>query len=206
MGISPLLKGLLLGFSIAAPVGPIGVLCIRRTLSNGRISGLVSGLGAASADAFYGFVAGFGLTAISGFLIDQKFWLALFGGIYLCYLGFRTFQAKPSSMEVQAENQSLWGSYLSTFGLTLTNPATILSFVALFAGLGLVSSESSYFAALLLVLGVFLGSAAWWLTLSGGVSFLRDKFNSRTMVWINRIAGVVLLGYGIAAIFSSIQT
>lgn len=197
------LKGLLLGFSIAAPVGPIGVLCIRRTLSEGRLSGLVSGLGAATADGFYGFVAGFGLTIISDFLIKQQWRLALLGGIYLCYLGLKVFLSKPSEISIETESNGLWRSYISTLFLTLTNPATILSFIAIFAGLGLVSSEASYFSAILMVSGVFLGSAAWWLTLSTLVNLFRDKFTAQTLTWVNRIAGIILLGYGIAALIST---
>ncbi len=197
-------KGLVLGFSIAAPVGPIGVLCIRRTLNEGRTSGLVSGLGAATADGFYGLVAGFGLTFISDLLIEQRNWLAFIGGIYLCYLGIKTSKSKPMEMNLEVENSGLWGAYLSTVFLTLTNPVTILSFVAIFAGLGLVSNHSSagYASAISLVSGVFLGSAAWWLTLSGVVSLLRDKFNTHALVWVNRMAGVILVGYGVVALFS----
>src|SRR5512147_916819 len=129
------LQGLILGFSIAAPVGPIGVLCIRRTLADGRMSGLVSGLGAATADAIYGSVAAFGLTFISGFLIDQKLWLGLLGGAFLCYLGLRTFLSQPAQQVALAQGQGLVGAYGSTFFLTLTNPMTILSFMAMFAGI-----------------------------------------------------------------------
>jgi threonine/homoserine/homoserine lactone efflux protein len=201
MELNVFLKGLLLGFSIAAPVGPIGVLCIRRTLTEGRLSGLVSGMGAASADAFYGFVAGFGLTLISDLLVKQQKWLTLFGGVYLCILGFTTLRPKPGALEVEVENKGLWSAYLSTLVLTLTNPVTILSFVAIFAGLGLASNDGSYKDAILLVCGVFSGSAAWWLTLSGVVNLLREKFNPQAMRWVNRLAGIILLGYGIAALF-----
>lgn len=198
-------KGLVLGFSIAAPVGPIGVLCIRRTLSEGRTSGLVSGLGAATADGFYGLVAGFGLTMISDLLIEQKNWLAFVGGVYLCYLGIRTFWSEPAKMSAQVENKGLWGTYISTFFLTLTNPVTILSFVAIFAGLGLVSNDgdAGYASAISLVSGVILGSGAWWLTLSGVVSLLREKFNAKTLAWVNRAAGVILAGYGVLALIST---
>ena len=205
MEITFFIKGLLLGFSIAAPVGPIGVLCIRRTLIEGRISGFVSGLGAATADGFYGLVAGFGLTIISDLLIEQKSWLALIGGLYLCYQGIRTFQARPGEVSTQNERKGLGSAYLSTFFLTLTNPVTILSFMAIFAGLGLVSSASSYASAISLVVGVFLGSGLWWLTLSGGVSLLRERFNSQTLVWVNRIAGVILSVYGILALIAALK-
>jgi threonine/homoserine/homoserine lactone efflux protein len=149
-------KGLIIGFSIAAPVGPIGILCIRRTLTAGRISGLVTGIGAASADALYGCIAAFGLTFVSNFLIHQLSWLRLFGGIFLCYLGVKTFFSQPSQSTAQAGHLSLINAYTSTFFLTLTNPLTILSFAAIFAGLGLANVQSSYSSAATTVLGVFL--------------------------------------------------
>lgn len=135
--LSIFFRGLIIGFSIAAPVGPIGVLCIRRTLAEGRLAGFLSGIGAASADMFYGAVATFGLTA---------------------------------------------GAYITTFFLTITNPLTILSFIAIFAGLRLGETDGNYFSATIMVLGVFTGSAAWWLTLSSGVSLLREKFTPALLV------------------------
>lgn len=193
-------RGLLIGFSIAAPVGPIGVLCIRRTLADGRVSGLMSGLGAATADALYGCVAGFGLTFISGVLIDQQTWLRLFGGLFLCYLGIRTLLSMPAEQEAKVRGTGLFGSYASTFLLTVTNPMTILSFAAIFAGLGLANTGGNYASALILVLGVFLGSASWWLLLSGGVGLFRDKFNARAMLWVNRISGIVITVFGLVAL------
>ena len=169
MDYSLFLRGLVIGFSIAAPVGPIGVLCIRRTLANGRAAGLATGLGAATADGMYGCVAGFGLTFISSVLIDQQLWLRLFGGLFLCYLGIKTLLSRPAEQEAKAGGTGLLGSYASTFLLTVTNPMTILSFAAIFAGLGLANTSGSYASAVILVLGVFLGSATWWLLLSGGV-------------------------------------
>jgi len=137
MGLATLLRGLVIGFSIAAPVGPIGVLCIRRTLADGRATGLAVGLGAAAADAVYGAIAGFGLTAVSSLLVRQQGILRLVGGLFLCYLGVRTFLARPADRAARAGGAGLVGAFTSTFGLTLTNPATILSFVAVFAGLGI---------------------------------------------------------------------
>lgn len=195
-----LIRGLLIGFSIAAPVGPIGVLCIRRTLANGWASGLLSGLGAASADAVYGCVAGFGLTFVSGFLLGQQQWLRLLGGLFLCYLGVRTLLRQPASRPAEASGSGLLGAYLSTFVLTLTNPITILSFVAIFAGLGVAGMGQDYGAAAILVLGVFCGSASWWLLLSGGVGLLRARVHARTMLWINRLSGLIILGFGLAAL------
>lgn len=199
------LAGIVIGFSIAAPVGPIGVLCIRRTLADGRLHGLVSGLGAASADAIYGSIAGFGLTAISGFLIAQGDWLRLIGGAFLVYLGMRTFATEPSERPARAAGRGLAGAYASTFALTLTNPVTILSFAAVFAGLGLAGRNASYGAAIALVAGVFAGSAAWWLLLSGGVSLFRAAFTPRRMRWINRLSGAVLIGFGLLALGSGLS-
>lgn len=205
MDIHFLLKGLIIGFSIAAPVGPIGVLCIRRTLANGRAAGLLSGLGAATADALYGCVAGFGLTLISSFLVNQQSWIRLIGGTFLCYLGVKTLLTKPAQEPAVVKNKGLPGAYASTFFLTLTNPMTILSFAAIFAGLGLASVKNSLSSSGILVLGVFCGSAAWWLLLSGVVGFFREKFGFKAMQWVNRISGLILLGFGMYALVSLIK-
>lgn len=198
------LRGLLIGFSIAAPVGPIGVLCIRRTLAEGRAYGFVSGLGAASADATYGLIAGFGLTFISTFLVSQGFWLRLIGGLFLLYLGVRTFLSEPRAAAGEDERGrlALPGAFTSTFALTLTNPATILSFAIVFAGLGLASGNSDYLAAILLVFGVFAGSAAWWLLLSGGVGLIRGKFDLKALRWVNRISGILIVAFGSVSLIS----
>lgn len=198
-------KGILLGFAIAAPVGPIGVLCIRRTLAMGRKAGFLSGLGAASADMFYGFLAAFGLTAVTDFLVSIQGILGLIGGFYLVYLGVRTIKS-PIDLQIDQNNeaaQRVGELYLSTFFLTLTNPVTILSFLAIFAGMGLAqTSVGNYADAGLLVLGVFLGSAGWWLLLSAGVGLLRERMKSRWLIWVNRLAGIVLVGFGLIAIFT----
>ncbi len=201
MDVMVFLRGLVIGFSIAAPVGPIGVLCIRRTLADGRVYGLVSGLGAASADAVYGTIAGFGLTVVSGFLVDQQTALRLVGGTFLIYLGLRTFYAQPADRAAEVEKgRGLPGAYLSTLALTLTNPVTILSFAAIFAGAGIADAGRHAGDALTLVAGVFGGSAAWWLLLSGGVSLVRTAFTPARLRWINRLSGVVLFGFGLAAL------
>lgn len=202
MTILFLVRGLLIGLSIAAPVGPIGVLCIRRTLAAGRLTGFVSGLGAATADAFYGSVAGFGLTAISSLLIEQRFWLRLLGGLFLCYLGIRTLLARPAEQAASASSTSLAGAYASTLALTITNPTTILSFVAIFAGLGIASTGGNYLASGVLVLGVFLGSACWWFLLSSGISLFRAKVGTRQLRWVNRLSGGIILAFGVLALLS----
>jgi threonine/homoserine/homoserine lactone efflux protein len=173
------------------------VLCIRRTLVEGRLSGLISGLGAATADAIYGAIAGFGLTLISNFLVDQQTWLRLIGGLFLIYLGLKTFLRKPKDLVLSDQKKKLTYVYGSTLFLTLTNPMTIISFVAVFTGLGLASESGNYLSASILVLGVFIGSALWWLLLSYGVGIFREKFNLAGLKWVNRISGVIILSFGL---------
>ncbi len=202
MEIGLFFQGLLIGFSIAAPVGAIGILCINRTLQQGRWIGFVSGLGAATADGLYGCVAGFGLTWVSQFLIDQQVWLRLVGGLFLCYLGWRAARAQPAPATATVARLASWQAYGSTLMLTLTNPATILSFVAIFAGLGLASTGASYGAAALLVSGVFSGSAAWWLLLSVGVGLLGQRWNLARSRWLNYASGAIIGGFGVLALGS----
>jgi threonine/homoserine/homoserine lactone efflux protein len=203
------LKSLIIGSSIAAPVGPIGVLCIRRTLAHGRISGFVSGLGAATADAIYGSIAAFGLTFISMLLINQGIWLRLVGGIFLLILGFKTFFSNPENNPTQNNNlqpgNSLISDYVTTLFLTLTNPLTIISFAAIFTGLGLnLDVSRSFLDALLMVIGIFLGSCTWWFILSGFTGYFRKKMNTATMVWINRLSGMIISGFGIISLVTLI--
>ena len=203
MDLGLFIRGLIIGFSIAAPVGPIGILCIRRTLAEGRASGFLSGLGAATADALYGCVAGFGLTVISGFLVDQRFYIQLIGGIFLLALGIKTLRSAPAERAAAASGTGLAASYASTLLLTLTNPMTILSFAGIFAALGVADTGGDLSAAALLVLGVFIGSAAWWLLLSGGVGLMREKLSSGVLRWTNRLSGGILVAFGIIAVWQA---
>lgn len=193
------LRGLLIGISIAAPVGPIGALCIRRTLSDGRLTGFLSGMGAATADMVYGAIAAFGLTVVTNLLVDNSIWLRIIGGCFLLYLGVKTFLEKPADHAAQASQSGYFSAYLSTFFLTITNPMTILSFAAIFAGTMLAQKTGS---PLILVAGVFSGSAAWWLTLSLGVGLMRDRLTSVHMAWINRISGAIIVTFGLVALLT----
>jgi len=197
-------RGLALGFSIAAPVGPIGILCIQRTLNQGQLHGFVSGLGAATADAVYGSMAAFGLTAVTGYLVAQSDWLRIAGTVFLSYLGVKAFLT-PSAAFSQVTPAGGWSSaYASTFVLTLTNPMTILAFAAIFAGLGLAETAQSYASAGLLVLGVFTGSALWWLLLSSGATLFRRKLDAQRLTWINRGAGVVIVTFSLLILFDGL--
>jgi len=192
------IKGLIIGFAIAAPVGPIGVLCIQRSLHDGFKIGLMTGLGAAFADGTYGMIAGFGLTALSSFLIGNSTWIRLFGGLFLLYLGIKLFFTSPQEKSAGHPDRSPWHAFGTTFLLTLTNPVTILSFIAIFAGLGLAQTSYDYMHAIILVLGITIGSAVWWLLLSGGVAFiLHHRLSPTVMRNINRFSGLIIFIFGI---------
>jgi len=199
MQLDLFLKGAAIGLSIAAPVGPIGVLCIRRSIRDGPISGFVAGLGAATADAAYGCVAGFSLTTVSGFLIRYEHPLRLLGGAFLVYLGFRTLYTKSGEGRELSGGNRLLAVYATTLALTLANPATILSFVMVFAAVGFSGSTGSG-AAATLVAGVFLGSALWWLSLCFGVGFFRARVSPGGIRIVNYVSGSVLLAFGVYAL------
>ncbi|SMC35012.1 LysE family translocator [Sporomusa malonica] len=195
------IKGIVLGFSIAAPVGPIGVLCIRRTLSNGMLSGFLSGLGTATADALYGCIAAFGLTVISTFLVDNQSYFRLIGGLFLLYLGYTTFRSNPPELAAaDGSGKGFLGDYVSALFLTLTNPMTIISFAAIFAGLGVGQTAGNYMLAGLLVFGVFVGSMLWWLILSRMVIVLRSRFDQKRLKWVNQFSGIIIAAFGIMSL------
>lgn len=189
------LKGLAFGFILAATVGPMWILCFRRAIAYGPIAGLASGMGIAVADAIYGTIAAFGLTAASAFLLEQALWIGLAGSAFLLWLGTRTLLAPAQALEgAGGERLPVGAAFVSTLGLTLANPPTILAFAAVFAGLGLAAS-ADYASAALVVLGVFLGSASWWVALPLAASRLRRRIGPRTLRGINVVSGVSILGF-----------
>jgi threonine/homoserine/homoserine lactone efflux protein len=203
MAFTDFLKGIFIGFAMAVPIGPIGIMCIRKTLTEGRLRGLIIGLGAATADLLYGCVAAFGLTMISNTLISQRIWIRLAGGALLLFLGIRTFRAHPINPDSPINSSGILRSYLTTVFLTLTNPLTIFAFIAVFAALGL-GNGLSYFSATSLVTGVFIGSCLWFLLLSSGVTLFKKKLDLVGLKWVNRIAGALIIISGIIAIASLI--
>jgi threonine/homoserine/homoserine lactone efflux protein len=212
-------QGLALGVAIAAPVGPIALLCIRRTLDQGRLIGLATGFGAATADGLYGIVAAFGLTALSNGLVNHTRLLQLLGGLFLCYLGLTTCLVNPKLANTSsyappsshAPPLLPWldalSAYSSTLALTLTNPATIFSFIALFAGLGI--TQTQLISSVTLVFGVFTGSMGWWLVLVSGVIFLRNRLTPQRLARLNQVSskvfGLLILGFGLAALVLSLR-
>jgi threonine/homoserine/homoserine lactone efflux protein len=192
-----LVKGAGIGFAVAAPVGPIGMLCIRTTLERGRVAGFAAGLGAAVADAIYGMIGVLGVTAISGVIEAQRFWLELGGGVFVIAFGIHLGLTKPNVQNGTDEIPvSLWADFVKTLVLTLANPSTILTFMAIFAGVpGAAASELA--AVPVIVLGVLLGSAAWWLFLSQGVGVIRHKISEQALTWMNWAAGALLVAFGV---------
>ena len=194
------ITGAVVGFCVAAPVGPIGALTIRRTLAQGRTTGFVTGLGAATADAAYGAIAAFGLTFVTGLLVAMQGWLRGAGGLFLIFLGIATFRATPAPPNQEQRATGLLSAYATTMLLTLSNPTTILSFLGIFAALGLRDATSSYASASIFVLGVFLGSTLWWLILSSGVGLLRSRITDGGLHWVNKVSGILVAAFGMYAL------
>ena len=197
MEVDFFVRGSVIGFSIAAPVGPIGILCVQRTLNQGTLYGFVSGLGAATADGCYGLIAAFSLTAALSILSEIRIWFSLIGGLYLVFLGIKAFRTVPESKHNSSKYSGLVSSYISTYFLTLTNPMTVLSFAAIFAGFGLGKTGGNYTDAGVLVAGVFIGSAIWWFVLSGVTGLIRQRFTPLHIRWVNRISGCIITGFGL---------
>jgi threonine/homoserine/homoserine lactone efflux protein len=197
------LKGVGVGLVIAVPVGPVGVLCVRRTIFEGRLFGFMSGLGAASADTVFGIIAGFGLTVISDWLLGWLDWLRAAGGLFLLWIGIAALRknvvatARPSRSA-----HDLLGAYLTTFALTLSNPVTILAFLGVFAALGFSGHAATLARAAMLVAGVLAGSLAWWAGLSLGTGLFRERFTERHLVWLNRGSGAILTLSGVLLLMS----
>ncbi|HWI25839.1 MAG TPA: LysE family transporter [Stellaceae bacterium] len=186
-----LFKGMAVGIVIALPVGPVGLLCVRRTLFEGAIFGFVSGLGAAVADTVFGIIAGFGLTIVRDFLLGYQDWFGAGGGVFLLYVGIRALLRGGEAEPEPVEDEALFAAFASTFALTITNPITILAFAAIFAKVG-VSEHAGYLDTGMLVAGVFGGSLLWWLALSFGIAGLRRVTGRINLIWLNRVSGSIL--------------
>lgn len=193
-----LVKGIVVGVVIAVPVGPVGILCLRKTIFEGRLAGLVSGLGAATADAFFGAVAAFGLTFVSDWLFGYEGLLRAAGGCYLLYAGGRALLAPPRGAIEKSDPETLFRDFASTFALTVTNPITILVFLGVFGVLGLSGARATLLRAVVLVAGVWTGSLLWWLGLSLGIGAFRRSIGQHHLAWISRGSGALLLICGAA--------
>jgi threonine/homoserine/homoserine lactone efflux protein len=203
MLIAFFLKGILVGIVIAVPVGPVGVLCVRRTIFQGRLLGFVSGLGAASADTVFGIIAGFGLNVVQDWLFKYQDWLRAGGGLFLVWIGISALRRRTvRPAETTRSGEDLVGAYLSTFVLTISNPITILAFLGVFAAVGFSGGQATLENAAMMIAGVLTGSLLWWLGLSLVAGFFRDRLTDEHLTWINRGSGVILTLSGIALLIS----
>ena len=204
MDVTLLSKGFIVGFIMAVPIGPVGLLCTQRTLSHGRMHGLISGLGAATSDVIYASIAAFGLTMVSNFLIAQSMWFRLFGGAFLFLLGIRIFLARPAKTGSFVEKLRHFSNYTSTLLITLSNPMSILVSAGMFAGLGLVKVGTDWTKAIQVVAGVFFGSMFWWIALSAFVGIFHKKAGNETMILLARIFGTIIASLGIIVIIVAV--
>jgi threonine/homoserine/homoserine lactone efflux protein len=198
------IRGLILGFTIAAAVGPITLLVIRRTIDHGGTYGFASGLGVATADATYGGIAAFGLTALTGVLVANHALLGLVGGAVIVVMGIRTVRSHPSGAPTDAERPGLPGAFASIYALTMANPLTIVLYVGVFAGIGFVVG-ASFIDAALLTLAVWLGSTLWWIVLCSIVAWARGRVSSTALLWVNRVSGAALVVFGVVAVIAAVR-
>lgn len=202
MSIFLFVQGVLMGLVVAVPVGPLGLLCISRALGLGPTYGLFSGLGVATADALAAGIAALGITLISGFLSEHQMILRLVGGAFLCYLGWKIYLTEPIAQVPIKDFNGLVGAYATTLLLTISNPVTILSFVAIYAGWHVPSLDGHYVAAAILTLGVFTGSALWWVALFICLQAFHEKVNLRFLFWVHRVSGSIIAVCGVIVLFS----
>lgn len=196
--IALFIKSYLIGLCIAVPVGPIGVLCRQKTLRYGYKAGIITGLGAALADAIYGCIAAFGIAIIGNFMVEQAFYLQILGCAFLLYLGLKTFLLKTNaSSQTNTCNESCLGTFGTSFFLTITNPMTILSFAGIFAAFGLGTANNDTITASTMVTGIFVGSLFWWIILVGLVAIIHKRLNKRYLGYLNKVSGIILLGFGL---------
>jgi threonine/homoserine/homoserine lactone efflux protein len=203
MDIMFLINGFIIGFTASIPLGPIGLICIQRTINGSLKNGFVSGLGASLADTFFAIVAAFGITAIHTFIEEQQLYLRIIGGSILVVLGLKFFLTNPTiQTRKQNKNGNLWTDFVSVFFLTLSNPLTVFVFGAVFAGFGIIPKDNTWFEMLELVMGIFFGALCWWILLVNIVNFFRDKFRLRRLWWLNKIVGAIITIFGFIALIS----
>ncbi len=192
-----LLKGIIIGLVIGVPVGPIGLLCINRSLCGGAAYSFFSWLGVATGDALAGGVAALGLTLISNFISNQPPWLHIIIGLALCYFGLRVLMGRPATQAAAVKDGGSLSGYASTFFLTVTNPMTFPSFFAIYAGWGVKRLAGEYFSAAVLAVAIFFGTALWWLVLGASLLLCRDRFSDSLLRWIHHVSGAVIAGFGL---------
>lgn len=200
----PLTQGFLIGFIVSMPIGPIGILCIQRSLSHGWLRGMSAGFGATAADLIYACLLGFGITFVNDFLTEWAAWLRLPAAALLLFLGYRAFRTPAVEGDAVAAGSSARATSAATFTLMLSNPLTLVGFTAVFAALGGATRITGKVSALLLVVGVVAGCLFWWALLAGASTLLRRRFRPAVLVWMNRITGIGLAAFGLWLLLKSI--
>lgn len=190
------IQGIIIGLTLAVPVGPISLVCIHRTVANGRLHGIVSGLGVATADSFYAAVAFLGLTAVSGLIIGHPSLFRFLAGIALVLVGIQVFRSVPAAFRDNTNPESLIRDYLSLLAITAANPLTIIFFITVLPGFGVVAQGTTLIAAVPFVAGIFLGSAVWWIILCGSLGSVRSRLSTENLRRINQVSGILITGFG----------
>lgn len=200
--LSLLTKGVIVGLLASIPLGPIGVICIQRTVNKGRLSGFLSGVGAATADTIFAAIAGFSLTFVIAYIFENQVYFQAIGGLVIILLGVKIFFTNPIKQirKHKRKKNNLVEDYFSILAVTLTNPLAISLFIALFASMGVVSEDGNLLEALISTGGVFVGATIWWYILTGLVNIFRSRFRLKQLWWINKISGSAILLLGVAAI------
>lgn len=198
------IKGIIIGLLVSVPLGPIGIMCIQRTLNKGYMSGFISGLGAATADILFSIIAGFGLSIIINFIVERHIYFQILGGLFVLYIGYRIFSTNPvKQLKLQRLNRTrLSQDFVSVFLLTLSNPLAIFLFVGIMAGLNVANDLLSIFELSILVAGIAGGAILWWFVLASVANRFRKKIRLKSIWWLNKITGSVVFLFGLAVIVS----
>ncbi len=205
MDISFIIQGITIGILVSVPVGPVAVLAIQRSLNKGFKSGFITGIGAASADIIYAVIAGFGITFISDFLIDNQIYIRIVGGLFLIFIGFKIFSSNPAKQirKHRTKGNNYFKDFLTSFFVTVSNPLTILAFGAIFASFNMVDKESGFISIFVLIITVFSGALLWWVALTAITTIFKNKIRLRNILWINRITGMLIILFAILLIISA---
>jgi len=196
MEVSLFVQGIIIGLTLAVPVGPLALICIQRTVSDGRLHGIFSGIGVATADSFYAAVTFLGLTVISGLIIAQQYLFRFLAGVVLILIGMRVFLSIPSAISAKTEHETYLKDYLSMVALAIANPLTLVFFLVILPGYGVVIHGTSFLSAVEFVAGVFFGSTVWWVVLCGSIGSVRSRLSRQTLGRINHVSGLLISCFG----------
>jgi len=199
-----IINGFLIGLLASMPVGAIAVMSVQRTMNNGLWAGFTIGMGAGFGDLVYAAVAGFGITIIIDFLVANRIWLTLIGGLFLLYIGYKIFTSDTvkqfRTRNKQISKLKMANDFVSSFFLALSNPVTILGFTGFFASTGIISENTTHLNILVMLIAVFVGATSWWFGISMVVNFFKKKITLRRIIMVNRVTGIIIILLGIAVI------